>query len=191
MFKTHPLAAIPANKRMSVFLPLLVLTLSLMVILNMSATPLTTGAAPLGIVSFELAGSVSRAQAILDSWNSAAQLHAAFGLGLDYLYMPLYATTIGLACLWAADVLRRRRWPASQAGMPLAWGLWLAAVCDVGENLALITMMFGVVADPWPAVSFWFASIKFVLIVLGLIYAVYGVGAALSRKLARASRRES
>jgi hypothetical protein len=185
MFRTHPLAAIPSWARMRIFLPLLISTLLLMLVFNVSGASLATSAAPMGIVSLEFASNRSQAASILASWDANTQLRAAFGLGLDYLYMPLYSTTIGLACVWTADVLRRRRWPLAAWGIPLAWGLWLAALCDAIENVALTIVIFGSVVDPWPALSSVCASIKFALIILGLIYALYGASAAISRRSIR------
>ena len=45
---------------------------------------------------------MANAQAMLDSWDARAQLFAAFGLGLDYLFMPAYGLTAALACLLVA-----------------------------------------------------------------------------------------
>ena len=125
----------------------------MMLVFGITGAPLTTEAAPQGIVSFELASTTAQAQHIVSSWDGAARLRASFGLGLDYLFMPLYATTIGLACLRAGEILRRRRWPLANAGSALAWGLWFAALCDAMENVALATMLWNGVATPWPTVS--------------------------------------
>jgi len=176
----HPFEIIPTDRRTQIFLPLLVLTLLLMVAMNVIGEPLVTGAASNGIVSFELAGSVSKARQILDSWDEAARLHAAFSLGLDFLYLVAYSTTIGLACVLAAGVLRRRGWPLAGAGVPLAWGQWLAALLDVIENVALVSMLFGSVVEPWPQVARWCAIPKFVLILAGLLYALYGAVARIA-----------
>jgi hypothetical protein len=171
----HPFQAIPANKRPKVFWPLLVVTLFLMVLLNMEGKPMITPAAPLGIVSYELAGSVTKAQEILASWNQQAQLSAAFSLGLDYVFMLAYSSAIGLACIWTADALRRRGLPLASIGAPLAWGLWLAAVFDAIENVALVVILFGTLQTPWPEVARWCAIVKFSLIFLGLVYAFFGL----------------
>jgi hypothetical protein len=171
---THPFQLLsPASARRA-FIPMLVITLAVMVILNMVSTPLTTQAAPLGIISYELAGTVTKVQGILDSWDSVTQLHAAFALGFDYVFMLAYSTTIGLACVMASGVLSSRRWPLATAGAALAWGQWLAAGFDAVENIALIAMLFGAVASPWPQVAYWCAVFKFSLIFLGLVYAFYG-----------------
>ena len=136
--------------------------------------PLQTTAAPQGIVSYEMAGSVDGAQRILDSWDPTARLYAAFSLGLDYLYMPAYGIVIGLACAWAAELwCKRRRWLAL-AGVGLAWGLMVAALCDAVENVALVTMLLSGVRAPWPAVAFGCATVKFALIGAGLVYTLIG-----------------
>ena len=66
----HPFESIPTGKRGVIFVPLFVLTIAVMVVLNAVGAPLTTEAAPLGIISFEFAGDVSTAQAMLDSWDA-------------------------------------------------------------------------------------------------------------------------
>ena len=68
-----------------------------------------------------------------------------------------------------AGVVSRSGW--KNLGVLLAWGLWLAAIFDAVENYALITMMYGSPADPYPLVAAFCAICKFSLILLGLIYA--------------------
>jgi hypothetical protein len=153
---------------------LLALTMALTIVLQAVNVPLKTPAAPQGVVSYEFAGTTAAAQGILDSWDAGAKIHAGFSLGLDYLYMPAYALTIGLACAWAARMLgSRKRWLGS-LGRVLAFGLGLAALLDATENYALTTMLFSAAADPWPAVARWCATGKFVLIIAGLVYALAG-----------------
>ncbi len=158
------------------FWPLLVLTLVLMVVLGVVVdAPLKTPAAPQGIISYELAGSVPAAQAILDSWDQHAKLYAAFSLGLDYLYMPCYALTIGLACAWAARRLGARWHAVGVLGMVLAWGQAAAVLCDATENFALLKMLLAAAVEPWPAVARWCAVIKFAWVIAGLVYALAGL----------------
>jgi hypothetical protein len=174
MSVTHPYQLILPKHRVAVFLSFLALTLALMIALLLIDVPLQTTAAPKGIVSYELAGSVTAAQRILDSWTPHARLYAAFSLGLDYLYMPAYAIAIGLACAWAAELLgKRRRWLAA-IGVGLAWGLMAAALCDATENVALLTMLLSGVREPWPALARGCAAVKFLLVGAGLVYALIG-----------------
>lgn len=160
--------------RRQVFPPALVLTLLVMVILTWVGRPLTTPAAPNGIISYEFAGSVLRAKEILISWGEAGRVHAAFSLGLDFLFILAYMTSIGLACKWAGEVLNHREWPLGSLGTPLAWGVCLAGVLDIIENMGLTTMLLGTVSSPWPQLAAACAVGKFLLIALALLYAAYG-----------------
>ena len=166
---THPLNAIPSGKRARVFVPLLIATLVITFLFRF------IGPARPSIVDFELAGSVPKAQAIIDAWNETDRIRAGFSLGFDYLYMPVYSTTIAMACVIAAGGLKRKAWHTS--GLLLAWGLWLAAISDATENLALFTILLGNNAVPYPQVAQICAAIKFGLILVGLLYVIAGVGA--------------
>ncbi len=163
----HPLAGIPSDRRAPVFVPLLIATLVITFLFRF------IGPAQPTIVDFELAGSVPKAQAIIDAWNENDRIRAGFSLGFDYLYMPVYSTTIALACVMAAGVWKRRAWHT--AGLLLAWGLWIAAVSDATENLALFNELLGNNVAPWPQVAQICATIKFGLIVLGLLYVAAGI----------------
>jgi hypothetical protein len=189
---SHPLTDLPKGVRWRLFWPLAALSVVMLLIFQAIDVALTSPVAPLGIVSFELAGSVSAVQEILASWDAQAQLHAAFGLGLDYLFMPIYSTAIGLGCIWAAEIVHRSGWPLAGLGAALAWGLWLAALFDATENLALTAIMFGAVAAPWPQVSAFCASIKFTLIAAGLIFAIYGLAGGIAEAVrGRRKKREN
>lgn len=174
---------IPQRLRALIFWPMLVATLVLMAL--MAGSQLRTAAAPRGIISFELAGGEAQARAILASWDAAAQRYADYSLRIDFLYLIAYSTTIGLACTWAADVFRARGWGLSAVGVPLAWGLWLAALLDATENIALLRLLHGPVASPWPQIAWACATLKFILVGLGLLYFVAGVVTWLVGRLAR------
>ncbi len=154
---------------------LLVTTLAVMAAMSRVSAPLTTAQAPFGIISYEFSGTIDRARTILESWSHAVKLRAAFSLGLDYLFMPLYAATIGLACRWASEVLSRRRWPFEFLGGWLAGGLWLAAGLDAVENIALTALLFGAFDPFWPITAYICAAVKFGLVFLGMVYAFLGL----------------
>lgn len=166
------------------FWPVLVLALLVMAVFRVIDVPLQTAAALQGIVSYELAGTVEAAQAMLDSWDGRARLYTAFGLGLDYLFMPSYALAIGLACAWAARRLGVRWRPLGGLGLALAWGQAPAVLLDATENFALTKMLLaGTAAAPWPAVSAACATVKFALVILGLVYTLAGALSWLTDRL--------
>jgi hypothetical protein len=165
------LNSLSPSARRGRFIGLLFLTIAIFLCFRFLDAPLRTAAAPSGIVSFELAGTVANAQAMIDSWDARAQLFAAFGLGLDYLFMPAYGLTFALACLLVA---RKHPGTLSRAGRILAWGLLPAVVCDAIENLGLWLSLSGGVRAPWPQISAVCATIKFALLGLALVYALVG-----------------
>jgi hypothetical protein len=133
--------------------------------------PLKTDAARQGIISYEFARTQARAAEILASWTAAARLRAAFGLGLDYLFMVSYATAIGLGCVVVAAAWRG--WPA-RLGRRLAWAVVLAALLDAVENVALWQQLLHGAAGCWALLAWFCASIKFALVTAGLLYILGG-----------------
>jgi hypothetical protein len=164
---THPLAALAPDKRVRWFVPLLIATLLLTFLFRFIGPTQPT------IVDFELAGSVSNAQTIINAWSETDRIRAGFSLGIDYLYMPVYSTTIALACVLAVGVLKSKTWRS--IGLLLAWGLWIAALFDAIENIALFTELLGNNVAPWPQIAQICATIKFGLILAGLVYAAVGL----------------
>lgn len=150
--------------------------------------PLTTAEAPQGMVSFQLARTPQRVQSLLASWDARTQLVAAFCLGLDYLFMPAYALAISLADRWAGQTLRRRGWPLAGLGVPLVWGVWLAALLDALENAAQAAMLFGNPNPFLPGFTWFVALIKFGLVFIGLAYAFFGLAARLVSGIDTASQ---
>jgi len=183
-FLIHPpFASLSPARRRNYFWLFLVLTVIVMFGLNLTGAPMTTDAAPYGIVSYELAGGVSAAEKILASWDRIARERCAFSLGLDYLFMPVYAITISLGCAMASDALQHANWPLGKLGVPLGWLQFLAALLDAIENYALASMLFGGVADPWPQIAAWCAIPKFILIFFGIVYALFGASVVLVNRL--------
>ena len=128
---------------------------------------------PGGIVDLELAGTEGRAGAVLAAWDPDAQRRARFAVRLDFLFLLVYSTAIGMACMEAADRLRHQPRPA-RAGSALAWLQWGAALLDAVENAAMLQILGGRVRQPWPAIARSCALPKFVIVALGLVYALYG-----------------
>jgi hypothetical protein len=140
--------------------------------------PLRTAIAPSGIVSFEFAGDLLHAQGIMASWGHPGRVYAGLSLGLDYLYLVLYAGTTALGCgLVAGRLTRRVRWLGG-LGAVLSWAPLLAALLDAIEDYALIRVLLGSTAPAWPIVAWWCAGPKFLLVAAGLLYA--GIGFAVS-----------
>ncbi len=123
--------------------------------------------APLGIVSFEIAG-VGAAD-VLAGWTEAQRRDAMLVQGLDYLFLLLYATALASGALLAGRRARARRPRLASVARPLAWGFTVAGVCDLIENTPMTLMLRANAADDTGAlVSLAFASVKFVCLLIGI-----------------------
>ncbi len=150
---------------------LVALSALIMLVFGFTGMPLNTDAAPYGIVSFEIAGSVARAEQILNSWNAPARERAVFSLGLDFLFIPVYVGAVILGIHRAADKIQGhlktwRSW--------LTWALLLAGLLDIIENIALLTILFISPIEPLPLIVKFCALPKFAFILTGVIYALFG-----------------
>lgn len=159
------------------FITWLLATLILQGILNWVSIPLVNETAPWGLFSWQFAATPQQTEAILASWDRRAQLLAAFGLGLDYLFMLVYAVTFNFACRWSADKLSRANW-----GRWLGNLVWVAAMLDGVENACLAIGLIGQAVSPYPEIATFSAAAKFTLILLALAWIVLGVTAALRQK---------
>jgi len=174
---------VPVQKR--AFIALFVLKLFVGACLFVQGRPLNTDPAPLGIVSFELAGNLACAQRIMASWGDMGKVSAGLNLGLDYLFLVAYAACISLACALTARGLARRIRSLSVVGLVLAWGQYGAALLDAAENYALIRVLLGSERKAWPVVARWCAIPKFLIVAAGMAFvlvgAAYCLGSAASR----------
>ena len=185
----HPLESIPDHYRKRMFLAFLFPTLLLFAVFRVLDQPLQTDAAPKGIVSFELAGDPAMARAVLDSWKQFSLLlssvagrpnsdivnvpyvFAAFGLGIDYLFMPLYAFALSFGTLLATQ---KHSGVIKSFGALAGYGAFAAALFDAVENYSLFQTLLGVSQSGYPAIAAFCASIKFGLLILGLLVCLAG-----------------
>jgi len=185
----HPLQSAPHEYRKRFFFTFLTLALVLFVVFGVLDAPLKNEVAPKGIVSLELAGTPQMARAITDSWKQVSLLlsatadrpnpdivnipyvFAAFGLGLDYLFMPVYALALGFGTLLASQ--KHTGWMHSLSVMA-GYGAFVAALFDAVENYALFQVLLGRVDSNFPAIAAMCAIIKFGLIGFGFLVALAG-----------------
>jgi hypothetical protein len=94
---------------------------------------------------------------------------AAFGLGIDYLFMPVYALTLAFGTLLAS---RKHEGFLKPLGAVAGYGAFMAALFDAAENYALLQVLLGNIQSAYPAVAAFCAILKFGLIVFGVFYAL-------------------
>lgn len=179
----HPFGWMSRRAQWNAFALTTLLTIAVMAGLSTSGAALQSPAAPYGIVSYEFAGDVPTAERMLDSWDTAAKAAAGFNLGLDYLYLFAYSSSIALGCTLVATAGRARWHALSLAGIALAWLQFVAAALDAVENYALLQMLFGHLDPIWPPIAWWCAAPKFGIVLLGIPYSLIGLAVIAARAL--------
>ncbi len=169
----HPFSLISARARKGVFVVFLVLALfCLGLFAFVLDPPLRTAAAPWGVVSLELAWRTTTVSAILGSWNYADKVYAAFGLGFDFLFILCYTLVLGIGTQIASE---RLGWRFAGMGGALGWGVILAALLDVVENVLLFVMMTRGNFPPYSLFASLAATLKFLLLLIVVSYVLLGL----------------
>ncbi len=184
----HPLEAVTGGRRLGAAGVLFAIALAVRAKMQVDAR---TRAAPYGMMSFALARDPTAARRIVASWDRRTRRQAHLNLRLDPLFSLAWTTAIALADLRAARALRRRGWPGAGAGVPLAWGQWLAAALAGAKDAALLALLRGRTERPLPRVARWCTATEIGLKGAGLAYAAAGGLARLLGLRRRADRRRS
>ncbi|WP_156168438.1 hypothetical protein [Kordia zhangzhouensis] len=137
--------------------------------------PLKSEITPLGIVSFELAKTPEKALQILTLWQTTenAILSAEWSLWFDYIFIITYALLLSLII----GHTQKKCWK-SQDGLGFRLGtimirmVILAAFLDMVENAALLLLYYGDVKSLWTHLAFAAATIKFIHLMLAIIYII-------------------
>ena len=167
----HPFEFVPSQTRKTLFFLFLFSTIALFAVFAALDAPLRTASAPNGIVSFELAWSPGASGEMVGSWSEYARLLAAFGLGIDYLFMPIYALALSLGILLASS---RHGGAFARLGAWMGWAALAAPLFDAVENYGLLHSLLSPLFSLWPLVASVCATVKFTLLLLGLAYALIG-----------------
>jgi len=170
---TGPFARVPAAHRRALQHTTTAVAVGLLVAITVLGLPLRTDAAPLGIVSLQLAASPDVATQMLDSWASVLRARVLWTHGLDLVLPFAYALAVGTAATRAA-VRVTSVGPSAQ----IAAGAGLvAAIMDQVENVAMGLTILD--APSWGSVLVTLASatIKFAT----LAVAVGALGVTLQR----------
>lgn len=146
-------------------------------VLSATGRRLRTNDAPMGIVSLAMADTGSQSRRVISSWDEFAQETAWKNLSLDYVFIPLYTTALAMLSIktahWFVDI--DAVWMSNLA-IVFAWGVWLAGLLDVAENSALLRCLqvYPDVPDGLAQMASWCARLKFLLIGLGVLLALFG-----------------
>jgi hypothetical protein len=128
-----------------------------------------------GIVDLELTRTAAKASGYYAELGEKGRDAARTSLYLDYPYLVLYGLFWAAACIVvAARAAERGMSRLARLGRPFAIGALVAAGCDAIENAALLRLLAGHTGQPWPAIAFTAASLKFALVIAAALFAIVG-----------------
>lgn len=127
---------------------------------------------PHSIIDFELAGTLSKVQEMLSTWQKNNAMNALFFLlGFDYFFMVTYSVALWFACLHVATKFSGK---FQLFLIVLAWSQPFAALLDAIENGALYHLASGSVDSSLPLVAKYAAIPKFVIALAGVLFWIGG-----------------
>jgi len=142
--------------------------INIIVMRNFDA-PLKNEICESGIISFELAKDLDKTVKILDSWDANAKINASLSLGFDFLFLLIYSSFIALLIY----NINNRLWKNNsfhKFGNLLIVLIFIAAFFDIIENIALIKLLLGDLEQIWSSIAYYFAVIKFAIVLICIIY---------------------
>ena len=140
---------------------------------------------PYGIVDLELAGTPDRVTAILNAWGPGLIKRAVVNTRIDFIFLTCYGLflfgVVQATARWFAG-----RW--AKAGIWLSRAMIIAALFDAIENILMLKMLNGSLGKELVASTYMFASVKFLLLLVGITYILFSILARLfSRNKATAT----
>jgi uncharacterized membrane protein YedE/YeeE len=121
------------------------------------------------IVQFEIAKTVTKAQAIIDNWKITGK----YDKGLEstyfaWLFMVLYTLAIALGCRFVSACTGNEI--MIKGGQGFAWLIVLATTCDLVENVAVSHTLHGPVSQWNVSLAYNLARIKFSIVIVCLLF---------------------
>lgn len=170
----HPFQWIQPEYRTKVLWVSGLFTILMFMVMNSTGVVLVTKAAPQGIISFELAHSLQQALAIMNSWGPMQKMAAAYSLGIDYLFMLIYAFFLSFFSFTRAAAFGSLKPLWAKLGWLLGWLFLVAGLLDALENYMLYRLLFSPPQVYFAQWAFWFASFKFAFVLAGIAYLLIG-----------------
>jgi hypothetical protein len=121
------------------------------------------------IVQFEVAKTITRAQAIIQEWKNTGKYERGVeSTTLAYFFMVLYTAFIGLGCRCISIATGNEI--LIKGGKGFTWLISLATISDVVENLAMSRTLRGEITQVNVTLAYNLARIKFSIVLVCLLF---------------------
>src|ERR1700761_5020165 len=164
------------NRLRQLFWLFFFLTIGYMIWVKTYLSPLSSDE----IVQFEIAKTVSKAQAIIQDWKDTGKY--AKGISstyFAYIFMILYTIAIATGCRFISACTHNEI--LIKGGKGFAWLIFVATFCDGVENIALSHTLHGPISQWNVSLAYDLARIKFSIVILCLLFMIasllfWGIG---------------
>jgi len=168
---THPYQGVPITWQLAACIALAIMLVALGRYMKEQAEPLEAKL-PNGVLDLESPWSSQTAADMLSLLEREGIKIARRQILLDYALLVLYPLLISLLCAMLADRLQGK---IALIGVMTAWGVLLSGPLDAIENSAILQMLAGKTAAPWPQLATISATLKFTLILGGAAFIAIGL----------------
>lgn len=125
---------------------------------------------PMGIVSLELARNPEQVKNIVTAWKTDGLIATArLNIWLDFLFIPFYSLLFYTLC---GSISVRSNGQVAKIGVMLAFAALIAGLLDILENLLMLFSLNGIFNYITVILTSFFASSKFILLGLALLYVI-------------------
>jgi len=171
---SNPYVWLPVNLRGPVVIALFAASVLLMIALSVIGKGLTVteGDVSVSIMKIEMPWTQSEAETVVKVWKDKQQIDAAINqTRLDFLFLLIYPAALSLACVMASG---SKTGLMANAGGKLSWAVLFCTPLDFTENIFILKMLDGALQTPIPQLTTFVSLIKWVLIVIVLLYLLTG-----------------
>lgn len=150
----------------------------MIILMRWQGSSLDTIASKKGIVDLEFANTPDRLHELLLRWDISV---VKMNIWLDFLFIVAYVLFLSIASELCAG-----KWPEksipSRIGLLFARVAYVAGIFDIAENLLMLQTVAGNYTPASLELTFYCASVKFLLIGCILLYCILSLPVALGKK---------
>jgi hypothetical protein len=166
---------------------LLAATLFFFLVLRFQGAELVRSYSPKGIVSLEIAPSAKATAEVLNGFTADGLIaKTRQNILIDFFFILFYSM---LFYTLAGSISVRMQGKAATAGVLLAFFSLIAGLFDVIENILMLLATYGWYNDLTAILTTFFASTKFLLLFIALLYIIpFGIVVIMKKKITPAIR---
>ncbi len=149
-------------------------TMLMIYIMSVTGKPLKTGTTPSGILNLEFASSAAATAKIVNAWEKESLIRKAeINTYWDFVFLLFYSALLFILCRGVSNRISGKNF-LNKTGKFLAAGALAAGMLDVLENGGMLVSLAGIIQDNISLFTFTASVIKWLLVILCILYIIGG-----------------